>query len=57
MLARRLDEVLLVVRAERSRRQAIERVADRLIEDGLPMAGAVLNRRRTYLPRWLAGAK
>jgi Mrp family chromosome partitioning ATPase len=57
LLARRLDEVLLVVRSERSRRQAIERAADRLIGDGVPLAGAILNRRRTYLPRWLAGSR
>jgi Mrp family chromosome partitioning ATPase len=57
LLARRLDEVLLVVRAERSRRPAIERAADRLIEDGVPLTGAVLNRRRTYLPRWLTGLR
>ena len=55
LLARRLDEVLLVVRAERSRRPAVERAADRLVADGVPLTGAVLNRRRTYLPRWLTG--
>lgn len=54
LLARRLDQVLLVVRAEQSRGPAARRVADHLLEDGVPLTGAVLNRERTYVPRWLA---
>jgi Mrp family chromosome partitioning ATPase len=54
LLARRLDQVLLVLRAEQSRGPAAQRVADQLIEDGVPLAGAVLNRQRSYLPRLLS---
>jgi Mrp family chromosome partitioning ATPase len=54
MLAKQLDQVLLVVRSDASRERDIQRVADRLIEDGVPLSGAVLNRQRTYLPRWLS---
>ncbi|HEX6962809.1 MAG TPA: hypothetical protein VF175_13140 [Lacipirellula sp.] len=54
LLARRLDQVLLVLRAEQSRAPGAQRVVDQLIEDGVPLAGAVLNRERSYVPRWLS---
>jgi Mrp family chromosome partitioning ATPase len=54
LLARRLDQVLLVLRAEQSRGPAAQRAADRLLEDGVPLTGAVLNRERNYVPRWLS---
>jgi Mrp family chromosome partitioning ATPase len=54
LLARRLDQVLLVVRAEQSRGPATRRIADQLLDDGVPLAGAVLNRERKYVPRWLS---
>jgi Mrp family chromosome partitioning ATPase len=53
LVARALDQVLLVVRSDASREREVERVADRLIEDGVPLAGAVLNRQRSYVPSWL----
>jgi Mrp family chromosome partitioning ATPase len=53
LLARRLDQVLLVVRAEQSRGPATQRIADQLLDDGVPLTGAVLNRERKYVPRWL----
>jgi Mrp family chromosome partitioning ATPase len=53
LLARRLDQVLLVIRAEHTQGREAQRVADRLLEDGVPLSGAVLNRERNYLPRWL----
>lgn len=53
MVARRLDQVLLVVRAESTRERNAQRAADRLLEDGVPLSGVVLNRRRSYAPRWL----
>jgi Mrp family chromosome partitioning ATPase len=53
LIARRLDQVLLVVRAEHSRGPATRRAADRLLEDGVALTGAVLNRQRTYVPRLL----
>jgi Mrp family chromosome partitioning ATPase len=54
LLARRLDQVLLVVRAEQSRGPATRRIADQLLDDGVPLVGAVLNRERRYVPRWLS---
>jgi Mrp family chromosome partitioning ATPase len=53
LLAKRLDEVLLVIRAERTHARVAQRAVDRLLEEGLPLVGAVLNRQRSYLPRWL----
>jgi tyrosine-protein kinase Etk/Wzc len=53
-LARRLDQVLLVVRAERTRARYVQRVAEQLQEDGVPLTGAILNRFRRYAPRWLS---
>jgi Mrp family chromosome partitioning ATPase len=53
LLARRLDQVLLVIRSEHSQGPEAQRVADQLLEDGVPLSGAVLNRERRYLPRWL----
>jgi Mrp family chromosome partitioning ATPase len=53
-LARRLDQVLLVVSAESTRSDDAQRIADRLREDGVPIIGAVLNRERRYVPRWLS---
>jgi Mrp family chromosome partitioning ATPase len=53
LVAKRLDQGLLVVRAESTRTHDAQKIADRLADDGVPLAGAVLNRRRTYVPRWL----
>jgi tyrosine-protein kinase Etk/Wzc len=53
LLARRLDQVLLVIRAEHTQVPEAQRAADRLLEDGVPLVGAVLNRERSYMPRWL----
>jgi Mrp family chromosome partitioning ATPase len=53
MVAKRLDQVLLVVRAESTRQRHAQKVADRLLDDGVPLTGVVLNRRRSYVPRWL----
>lgn len=53
LLAKQLDQVLLVVRSDASRRRDLQKMADRLIDDGVPLSGAVLNRQRSYVPRWL----
>lgn len=53
LLAKQLDQVLLVVRSDSTRLREVQGVADRLIEDGVPLSGAVLNRRRSYVPGWL----
>lgn len=53
MLARRLDQTLLVVRAESTRRGDAAKAVQRLLDDGVPVTGAVLNRQRDYRPRLL----
>ncbi len=53
LLARQLNQVLLVVRAEQSRGPAVQRVTDQLLDDGVAVTGVVLNRERSYVPRWL----
>jgi len=53
LLARRLDQVLLVARAERTRAATAQRTVDRLLDDGVALSGVVLNRQRQYIPRWL----
>ncbi|MAT69388.1 MAG: hypothetical protein CMJ58_07650 [Planctomycetaceae bacterium] len=52
-LARLLDQTLLVVRAESARSNDATRVAQQLRQDGVELAGAILNRHRSYLPNWL----
>jgi Mrp family chromosome partitioning ATPase len=52
-LAAQLDGVLLVIEAEGPRPEAVEREKELLVQAGAPLLGAVLNKRRQYLPRWL----
>jgi len=54
MVARRLDQVLLVVRAESTPERTAQKAACRLLEDGVPLSGVILNRRRNYAPHWLS---
>ena len=53
LLARRLDQTLLVVRAESTRKQDAAKLAQLMADDGLPLAGVLFNRRRRYVPRWM----
>jgi capsular exopolysaccharide synthesis family protein len=52
-LTQLLDGVLLVVQAERVRRPVAKRCVTRLVRAGARPLGAVLNKRRQYIPRWL----
>lgn len=56
-IAPALDGVLLVVAAERERREAVAQAVDSLRRRGIVVRGVVLNRRRRVLPdvvyRWL----
>jgi Mrp family chromosome partitioning ATPase len=54
LVAKQLDQVLLVVRAEDARVYQVQRIVDDLTDDGIPLTGAVLNRRKKYLPRWMS---
>jgi Mrp family chromosome partitioning ATPase len=53
LLARRLDQALLVVRAESTRKHDAAKLAQRMVDDGLPLTGVLLNRQRRYVPRWM----
>jgi Mrp family chromosome partitioning ATPase len=52
-VGRHLDGVLLVVEAERIRREVAARTTDQLEAGGCRMLGAVLNKRREHVPAWL----
>ena len=48
-----LDGVMLVVEAERSRRQAVLRAKAQLERMEVALLGVILNRRRNHVPAWL----
>jgi len=52
-LANKVDDVILVVEAERSRREAIAHLLSELLHSGITVFGAVLNKQRYYVPQWL----
>jgi Mrp family chromosome partitioning ATPase len=53
LFAAALDAALLVVRSERCRAHDAQQAVQRLTEDGVPLAGAVLTDRQRTLPVWL----
>jgi capsular exopolysaccharide synthesis family protein len=48
-----LDGLLLVVEAQRVRLDIVQREKELLTQTGVPLIGAVLNKRRDYVPAWL----
>jgi len=56
-LARHSDATVVVVQAERTRRRRVRQLVDLLRQAGAQLAGTVLNRRRTYAPRFLLGQR
>ena len=48
-----LDEMVLVVDAEKTRIQAAKRAKDSLQRAGVHVTGVVLANRREHIPRWL----
>jgi uncharacterized protein involved in exopolysaccharide biosynthesis len=48
-----VNEVILVLEAERTRIQAAQRVKDQLERAGVRLLGVVLKNRREYVPKWL----
>lgn len=52
-MANCLDGVLMVVEAERTRNKTVERARQRLTQSGAKLIGAVLNKRREYVPDWI----
>jgi Mrp family chromosome partitioning ATPase len=53
LVAKQLDQVLMVVRSDSTRKGDAERFGEQLLDDGAPLAGIVLNRQRDYIPRFL----
>ena len=51
--AKWLDEMVLVVEAERTRIQSAQRARDELERAGVHVTGVVLANRREHIPRWL----
>lgn len=51
VLSGSMDAVVLVVRAESTRRPVVENLRDRLIAQGAPLVGLVLNQRHFYIPK------
>src|SRR4051812_15831795 len=56
-LARHSDATVVVVRAERTHRWRVRQLLELLRQAGAQLAGTVLNRRRTYAPRFLLGLR
>lgn len=54
-LATQLDGVLVVVESERTLSELAQQSVERLRVAGVKVLGAVLNKQRQYLPRWLSG--
>jgi Mrp family chromosome partitioning ATPase len=52
-LAAQVDSVLVVVEAEKTRAPVVQRLMDLLRRAGAPVAGAILNKRRFYIPSFL----
>jgi Mrp family chromosome partitioning ATPase len=53
LLAQQCDGVVLVARADRTRRTEAERALLRLHQNGVTVIGSILNRRRQFVPQWL----
>jgi Mrp family chromosome partitioning ATPase len=54
-LARFLDGILLVIEAERVQQDVARQVAEQLGRAEGNLLGAILNKRREYIPKWLLG--
>jgi Mrp family chromosome partitioning ATPase len=53
MLARLANQVILVIEAERVRWQVLKNVCEKLTVAGVVIKGAILNKRKYYIPTWL----
>lgn len=52
-IARLCDGVCLVVEAERSRWEVVDRTREQLVKSDTNLLGVVLNKRKLYIPEWL----
>ncbi len=53
LIASMMDGVVLVIEAEKTRREVAEKVGQALLQADVKVLGAVLNKRRFHIPRWL----
>jgi Mrp family chromosome partitioning ATPase len=53
LLARKLDQVVAVIRSEATDADVARRALATLVQEGTPLAGVVLNRFVDYMPNWL----
>lgn len=53
LVGQALDQVYLVIQAEKSRWEVVSNARDQLNSYSVNLCGAVLNRRRHYIPEWL----
>jgi len=53
VLARHVDGNVIVIEAEKTRRNAALRLRDALISSGRPVLGVVMNNQRNHIPQWL----
>jgi Mrp family chromosome partitioning ATPase len=53
VFASHLDAILLVIEAEKTRGEAVQRSLDQLRDAGAFLLGTVLNKHRSYFPKWL----
>ena len=54
VLARELDGAIFLARTDFARRGEILQTREQLAEQGVPIHGVVANRKRRYVPRFLA---
>ena len=52
-MARVADGVIMVVEAESTRWEVVQRAKKRLADGGAHLIGGILNKRRYYVPPWL----
>ena len=52
-IASKTDGVILVVEAERVKREVVMRIKSKLDKFGANIFGVVLNKRKYYIPKWL----
>ncbi len=53
IIGKKMDGVILVAEAGKTRRQVVQRAKMELEESGATLLGILLNRRRHYIPQWI----
>jgi capsular exopolysaccharide synthesis family protein len=53
LLSRMCDDAVMVVEAERSRCEVVQRIKEQFVKSQANIRGVILNKRRFYIPKWL----